>query len=74
VNTVGRIAEASDSLKIPSLLRPDLGIVAVLAGILPVQCAEGCFSRMKKPRKAKDNTAEQWEPACILWEDKFLPA
>jgi phosphopentomutase len=70
-NTLGHIAEAVGSLKIPNLLRLGLGNIMNCAGLAADPEAEGCFGRMKEASKGKDSTTGHWEIAGLLTDKQF---
>ena len=67
-NTLGHIAEHTGGLALPTLASMGLGVIAPIAGVLPVACPTAAFGKMTELSSGKDTTSGHWELAgCPLF-------
>ena len=70
-NTLGNTARVVGNLKLPHLARLGLGNITNIAGVPPVDAAEGCYGMMAERSAGKDSTTGHWEIAGVIIERSF---
>ncbi|MBI3005861.1 MAG: phosphopentomutase [Ignavibacteriales bacterium] len=70
-NTLANTARTVGGLRLPNLQRLGLGNVVPIAGVAPVQHADGCYGKMAERSNAKDSTIGHWELAGVVTERAF---
>ncbi len=70
-NTIGNVARALGSLRLPNLERLGLGLLTHVAGVERVEHPHARVARLRERSRGKDTITGHWEMMGIVTEDPF---
>jgi phosphopentomutase len=70
-NTIGNVARALGSLRLPNLERLGLGLLTRIAGVERVEHPHARVARLRERSRGKDTITGHWEMMGIVTEDPF---